>query len=225
MLAEPDMRVLYGAQTRSAARKKLLLTWWPRIARSPLGGRFELYRGFGAEMVTADNGSTLELLSATESSGHGETTDLVVVDEAWVHVDARVEQAVRPTMATRKHAQLWALSTAGTSKSVWWRQKLDAGRAAAEMGVTDGVCCFDWSAPEHANPADEATWWATMPALGKLIDVETVRADLANMGVPEFKRAYLNQWPDESDEGWRVFNQADWLRATSGEGLTDADWE
>ena len=64
-----------------------------------------------------------------------------------------------------------------------------------------------------------------MPALGRLIDVETVRADLANMGVAEFKRAYLNQWPDESDEGWRVFNEAQWLRATSGEGLTDADWE
>jgi hypothetical protein len=92
MLQEPETRVLYGAQTRSAARKKLLLGWWPLLARSPLADRFELYRGFGAEMVTADNGSTLELLSATESSGHGETTDLVIVDEACVHVEARVEQ-------------------------------------------------------------------------------------------------------------------------------------
>ena len=213
MLSAPDMRVLYSAQTRSAAREKLLLTWWPRLARSPLAARFELYRGFGAEMVTCDNGSTLQLLSATESSGHGETTDLVVVDEAWVHVDARVEQAVRPTMATRRHAQMWVMSTSGTPKSVWWRQKLDAGIAAAEMGVTDGLCCFDWSATQDANPADEATWWATMPALGHLIDVETVRADLANMGVAEFRRAYLNQWVDPAGEGWKLIPQDVWERA------------
>ena len=80
------------------------------------------------------------------------------------------------------HAQLWAMSTAGTSKSVWWRGKLDAGRAAAEMGVADGLACFDWSAPDDCNPADEAVWWQTMPALGRLIDVETVRADMAEHG-------------------------------------------
>jgi phage terminase large subunit-like protein len=215
LLREPEQHVLYAAQNRLAARSKML-GWWPRLARSPLGGRFKLYRGFGAEQITADNGSTLELLSANESAGHGETTDLVVVDEAWVHQDSRVEQAVRPTMATRADAQLWAMSTAGTSKSVWWRAKLDAGRAAAEMGVADELACFDWSAPESANPADESTWRAAMPALGRLIDVRTVRVDLANMGVREFCRAYLNQWPDPAGEGWRLFDRDAWELARRG---------
>jgi phage terminase large subunit-like protein len=213
MLEAPDTRVLYSAQTRQAAREKLLATWWPRVARSELGERFSLFRGFGSETLLGDNGSSLQLLSATESAGHGETTDLTIVDEAWVHQDSRIEQAVRPTMATRPQAQFWAMSTAGTAKSVWWRAKSDAGRAAAEMGVADGLCCLEWSAPEASNPADEATWWATMPALGRLIDVETVRTDLANMGVAEFRRAYLNQWPDPAGEGWRVFNQEKWRAA------------
>jgi phage terminase large subunit-like protein len=213
MLAGPDSRVLYSAQSRQAAREKMLSTWWPRLARSPLADRFRLFRGFGAETITCDNGSSLQLLSATESAGHGETTDLVFVDEAWVHVDARVEQAVRPTMATRRHAQMWVASTAGTGKSLWWQGKLDKGRAAAEMGVSDGVACFDWSAPDHANAADEAVWWQAMPALGRLIDVETARADLANMGVTEFKRAFLNIWPDPAGEGWRVFDQEKWRLA------------
>jgi phage terminase large subunit-like protein len=213
MLAEDDMRVLYSAQSRQAAREKMLSTWWPRLARSPLADRFRLFRGFGAETITCDNGSSLQLLSATESAGHGETTDLVFVDEAWVHADARVEQAVRPTMATRRHAQMWVASTAGTGKSLWWRGKLDGGRAAAGMGVDTGVCCFDWSAADDANAADEATWWQAMPALGRLIDVETARADLANMGVTEFKRAFLNIWPDPAGEGWRVFDQEKWRLA------------
>ena len=218
MLETPGARVLYSAQTRSAAREKLLSSWWPRLSHSPLAERVTLFRGFGAEQITCDNDSTLQLLSATESAGHGETSDLVVVDEAWIHQDSRLEQAVRPTMATKRDAQLWAMSTAGTSRSTWWRSKLDAGRAAAEMGVSDGLCCFDWSAPDEADPTSEDVWRAAMPALGRTIDVETVRADLANMGIAEFRRAYLNTWPDPAGEGWQVFRRDLWEAARDEEG-------
>jgi phage terminase large subunit-like protein len=210
LLSEPDQFVLYSAQSRVAARRKLLHTWWPRVSRSPLADRFTLFRGFGAEMLSCDNGSRLELLSATESAGHGETTDLLVVDEAWVHQDAAIEQGIRPTMATRRDAQLWAMSTAGTAKSVWWRGKLNAGRLGADMGVTEGSCLFEWAASPDDDPTDEAVWWATMPALGHLTDVETVRADLVNMGSAQWKRAFLNLWPDESAEGWAVIPRDVW---------------
>jgi phage terminase large subunit-like protein len=210
LLDAPDQLVLYSAQSRVAARRKLLHTWWPRIRRSPLAPRFTLFRGFGNESLSADNGSRLELLSATESAGHGESTDLVVVDESWVHQDAAIEQSVRPTMATRGDAQLWALSTAGTPKSAWWRSKLDAGRTSAELGVTSGVCLLEWAASAEDDPTDERVWWATMPALGRLIDVETVRQDLANMGAVEFKRGFLNLWSDEAAEGWAVVARELW---------------
>jgi phage terminase large subunit-like protein len=209
----PGSRILYGAQTRVAARQKMLETWWPRLVSSPLATEVRLFRGFGNETITHENGSVLGLLSANESAGHGETTDLVVVDEAWVHADARVEQAVRPTMATRRHAQIWTVSTAGTPRSAWFKGKLAAGRAAAEMGVTDGVACFEWSAPDGANPADPVTWRRAMPALGHLIDEQTVAADLASMGMTEFRRAYLNIWPDPRGEGWQVFSQEAWAAA------------
>jgi phage terminase large subunit-like protein len=210
LLSAEDQLVLYSAQSRVSARRKLLHTWWPRIRRSPLADHFKLFRGFGNETLEADNGSRLELLSATESSGHGETTDLVVVDEAWVHQDAAVEQSVRPTMATSADAQLWAMSTAGTPKSVWWRGKLDAARTSAELGVTSGACLLEWAAAADDDPGDEAVWWATMPALGRLIQPETVRQDLASMGAAQFKRAYMNLWSDEAAEGWRVVAQDLW---------------
>ena len=63
LLSGPDHLVLYAAQNRVAARRKLLHTWWPRLARSPLADRFTLFRGFGNESLTADTGSRLELLS------------------------------------------------------------------------------------------------------------------------------------------------------------------
>jgi phage terminase large subunit-like protein len=209
----PGSRIMYGAQTRTAARLKMLESWWPRLLASPYEPDLRLFRGFGHETVSHENGSVLQLLSAAESAGHGETVDLAILDESWVHRDAHVEQAVRPAMVTRRDAQLWALSTAGTWRSEWWKAKLDAGRAAAEMGVDTGTCCFEWSAPDDANPADPQVWAACMPALGRLADVQTVRADLAAMGLAEFRRAYLNQWPDPMGEGWQVFAQEAWARA------------
>jgi phage terminase large subunit-like protein len=210
LLSAPDQLVLYGAQNRVAARRKLLHTWWPRLARSGLGERFSVFRGFGNETLSADNGSRLELLSATESAGHGETTSLVIVDEAWVHVDATVEQSTRPTMVTVPDAQMWAMSTAGTDRSVWWREKLEAGRAAAQMRVDTGLCLLEWAADPGSDPTAEATWRGCMPALGRLAAVETVRQDLASMGVAEFRRAYCNLWPDESDSGWKVLSRDLW---------------
>jgi phage terminase large subunit-like protein len=210
LLSGPDHLVLYSAQNRVAARRKLLHTWWPRLARSPLADRFTLFRGFGNESLTADTGSRLELLSATESAGHGETTSLVIIDEAWVHSDATVEQSVRPTMVTVGDAQLWAMSTAGTARSVWWREKLEAGRAAAQMRVDTGLATLEWAADPGADATSEATWWSCMPALGRLADVDTVRQDLASMGVKEFRRAYCNLWPDEADTGWAVLPRELW---------------
>jgi phage terminase large subunit-like protein len=210
LLDAPDQLVLYSAQSRVAARRKLLHSWWPRIVRSPMSPRFKLFRGFGNEALFCDNGSRLELLSATESAGHGESVDLAIIDEAWTHADASVEQSVRPTMLTRRDAQLWVLSTAGTPKSTWWRSKLDAGRTSAELGVTSGVCLVEWAALPDDDPTDEQVWRANMPALGRLVDVETVRADLANMPIAEFKRSALNLWSDEAAEGWRVVDKALW---------------
>jgi phage terminase large subunit-like protein len=175
-----------------------------------LADRFTLFRGFGNESLTADTGARLELLSATESAGHGETTSLVIVDEAWVHADATLEQSVRPTMVTVPDAQLWAMSTAGTFRSVWWREKLEAGRHAAQMEIDTGLALLEWAADPGADPTSEATWWGCMPALGRLADVDTVRQDLASMGVKEFRRAYCNSWADETDTGWRVLPRELW---------------
>jgi phage terminase large subunit-like protein len=203
----PGSNVLYSAQNRVAARAKMLNSWWPKLSASPIGPDLKLFRGFGNETIEHANGSLLQLLSATESGGHGETADLVVIDEAWVHADARVEQAVRPAMLTRPYAQLWAVSTAGNSRSAWWKAKLESAISAVEMHADSTTCLFDWSAPPEQNTADEDGWWRVMPALGRTIDVATVRADLQAMGPDEFRRACLNAWPSVLAGAYEVFTQ------------------
>jgi hypothetical protein len=61
MLAALRQRVVYGAQTRLAARTKLLEIWYPRIRRSPLGDLFSLTRATGAETLRCANGSAMSL--------------------------------------------------------------------------------------------------------------------------------------------------------------------
>lgn len=209
MLSAPRQHVAYSAQTRLAARSKLFEEWYPRISRSPLSGLFTLSRATGAETLRCRNGSLLTLLSADESAGHGDTLDLAILDECWA-LSAAAEQSVRPAMITRRNAQLWLLSTAGTDKSVYWRGKIDAGRLAATTGMTESMAFFEWSAAPGMDPGAVETWQTCMPALGFTVDPDTIRADMASMSPGDFARAYLNLWGDESFEGWKVIEKSLW---------------
>jgi hypothetical protein len=200
-------RILYTAQDRNHAREK----WSEQVEivdRSPLRRLYTTRRSNGSESVRWRTGSTWGITASGETSGHGFTLDLGVIDEAFAQVDDRLAQAFRPAMLTRPAAQLWVVSTAGTDESVFLRERVEDGRARVEAGERSGVAYFEWSAPDDADPDDEATWWAAMPSLGTLIELETVRADHAAMDAGEFARAYLNRW---SAGGAPVFSLAQWV--------------
>jgi phage terminase large subunit-like protein len=213
MLATPGIWLTYTSASRLQARRKLLKVWAPLIQRSPLTDRFRATKGTGSETLECSNGSTLILLSGDDSSGHGDSVDTSFLDEAWSLTEAS-EQAVRPAMAARPNGQLWVLSTAGTRKSAYWRAKVDGGRTAAELGIREGSWFVEWSAAPDVDVTDPETWPGFMPALGRTIDGRTVAADLASMRLLEWRRAFCNQWPDETEEGWNVISLDDWKRAT-----------
>jgi hypothetical protein len=49
-----------------------------------------------------------------------------------------------------------------------------------------------------------------MPALGHTVTEAAIAANLAGMELPEFRRAFLNQWPDDAPEEWLVIPRAAW---------------
>jgi phage terminase large subunit-like protein len=210
-LRRPGTQISYAAQTRLDARKRLLDVWWPIIKRSRLAPFVDVRRGSGSEAYLFKNGSMLGLVSGTEISGHGDSLDLAVIDEAWAQEDDHLEQAMRPAMMTRD-AQLWVVSAAGTEKSTYFRGKVEDGRGRAEMGQTDRGCYFGYGAADDADPGDPATWRACMPALGITVSEEVVAADYDLMELSEFRRlrAYLCQWPEIAKPGWEVISQQTW---------------
>jgi phage terminase large subunit-like protein len=207
----PGTQIAYTAQTRLDARHRLIDVWWPRIAGSKLRKLVDvkLRKAAGSEALMFANGSVLGLVSGTQTSGHGDVLNLGVLDEAWAQEDDHIEQAMRPSMMTQD-AQLWIVSAAGTERSTYFRGKVEDGRGRAEMGLTDTGCYIGYSADDDADPADPATWWGCMPALGSTVTEETVRADFDLMDLAEFRRAYLCQWPEVAKPGWQVIGEQTW---------------
>jgi hypothetical protein len=220
-LRRPGTQIAYTAQTRLDARKRMLDSWWPRIKRSKLGPPIiDIRRGSGSEALLFRNGSMLQLISGTETSGHGDSLDLAVIDEAWAHQDDHVEQAIRPTLMTRS-GQLLVISAAGTEKSPYFRAKVDDGRARAKAGLTDTACYVGYSFADDEDPADPVTWRHRMPALGITVTEETVAADLELMGLAEFRRAYGCQWPEIANPGWAVITEDAWRVLGDGDSPLD----
>jgi phage terminase large subunit-like protein len=194
-LAEPRQGIRYSAQSGVMARSKLVDDWLPELQQSPIGSMFTTRLVNGHEALRFSNGSRIELVATTRKSGHGLVIDLAVIDEAFALADSRLEQALKPAMVTRPSPQLWVVSTAGTpEESPYLWSKVEAGRQLAGAGLDVGVAYFEWSAPEDADPADREAWYSCMPALGHTIDESAIEADLASMPLPDFQRAYLNQW-------------------------------
>jgi len=202
-------RIAYSAQDGSAARKKLIEDIAPVWQRSPSVGLLldKVLRGVGYEGVIFRTGSRIDVIGSSESAGHGRTLDLAIIDESFADSDFRRESAIGPAMATRRDAQVWNVSTAGTDQSVFLRRKIDAGRQAVRDDTGNGVAFFEWSVGLDDDIDDPAVWWDSMPALGWTIDEQTVRHARASMADGEFRRGFGNQWTATSE---RVIPAAVW---------------
>lgn len=203
--------IVYTAQTQKAARKKWEEEHVQALRASRFAKQIKVRYTIGSEQIKWENGSRHSLTAPTEKAGHGETIDQATIDEAFAQEDNRLEQALRPAMITRPQPQLYIVSTAGTARSLYLKDKVDNGRAKVDAGVDSSVAYFEWSAPEDADPESPDTWMRCMPALGHTININAIRSDFEDMKLAEFRRAYLNQWSDEIPELWLVISEQDWL--------------
>jgi phage terminase large subunit-like protein len=221
LLTSQDELVLFGAQQRQDARTRLVEEWWPLLQRSELGGEFTLSRGAGFECLTArSSGSRLRLLSTTEqTSGHGSSPSLVLLDEVWAMREF-VSEAIRPATIAKAGSQIVACSTAGTLSSTWWRSQVDAGRIA--VATRDpSTAYFEWSVPESADTGDLETWASCMPALGTRIPVAVVEGEFRRLPEHEFRRSFLNQWTG-GGEAWSWLSEDDWKASATEAGFSVA---
>lgn len=210
--------ITYTAQTRMKARERLEreIADQLRASERESGSFFEvrnakgrpsrstkqwrLAMNNGSEHLLFGRGNYLQIDAPVRKSGHGPPLDDGNIDEAWAHLDDTVEQAMRPAQATRDNAQLWVLSAAGDETSFYLWRKVLAGRANVKAARPSRVAYFEWSIPPEADIDDPDVWWEFMPALGRTVRPEFIRAELErarndpDQGEDFWRRHYGNQW-------------------------------
>jgi phage terminase large subunit-like protein len=213
-LGRPRQTIRYTAQTGADARKKWMDDWLPILEPSPFKRQFRVRLTNGHEALLFKNGSQQSLIATTKKTGHGGTIDLGILDEAFAHADARLEQALKPSMITRPQPQFWVVSTAGTPEdSPYLWGKVERGRELAARGLNHSVAYFEWAAADDMDPGDPETWRSCMPALGETQTEESVRGYFESMELNEFERAFLNRWKTALSDP--VIPLSDWKDLTS----------
>lgn len=194
-LLQPDAKVWYTAQTGQSARER-----WIKEAATPIQSRLpslgHIKRGAGdTRLVIPTTGSEFRPMPPSAEYLHGSQSDLVMVDEAWIHDDASgaaLMQAVAPTFqsraGTKLGVQLWLSSTAGDANSTWWHDHL----AEAIAGRPD-VAVIDFGIADDVDPDDVEAVIAAHP-LGFDPDIaEFIRNQSRSLPGGEFARAYGNR--------------------------------
>jgi len=184
----PDQHIMFLAQTRTAAAARL-----SGVARRLAGDEgVQWYRGVGNEHVKFGNGSRISVESPNIHGAHGESYDLLILDEAWSY-EEHVLQGVLPTQSAKPNSQLWMISTMGTEDSEVWNRYVERGREAVKER-DESVGFFEWAADLDAGDDvfDPEQWGRWMPALGYTIEAANILPAIAAMSPGEAMRAFGN---------------------------------
>lgn len=196
ILAYRDHIVQMTAQTGKDARKR-----WDQICKALDSDahptQFERYASKGSERLTyRRTGSQLMPFAPTPKSIHGDSLNLVMIDEAWAFDEESGDAliaAVNPTFATVLDSQLWIVSTKGTAKSAYLNRLIAQGRAAVG-DPHSRTAYFEWSADLELAAQDPygRETLAFHPAIGHTQSYDKILTLGRDEPLTTWKRSYLN---------------------------------
>jgi hypothetical protein len=173
LLGEPS--VLGSAHTRVIGMEALELAY--QLALDAGLPTQKIRRAAGQEEFRVAGGR-YKLTSATTQGARGYSgVNLVVIDELRQMSHWEPYAALDKTRRTKRTSQLWTITTEGDISSVVLNKLQTIGRDAIEAGQDSPVGYFEWSAPPGMHAGDVRAWAHANPALGYLLDEDTVRAE------------------------------------------------
>jgi len=195
------------------------------------------------KLLWKDTGSLLIPFTPDDENMHGESPEMVDVDEWWafdlVAADG-LEASYQPGFLT-KNGQAIKTSTMGTEQSAGLNRDVKSGRAAVEMDRRTGTAYFEWSIPDEpfGIPVVELSddqlvdaCLAVHPAVGfhPVAPAEKMRhhirkqlrrpgdPDSKGLSRPEYIRAYGNRL-QAAIGGWRLISQPQWVAAMASKPI------
>jgi len=146
-------------------------------------------RANGEQVFRNDYGSRYKIAPANEEGGRSLSIDRLVLDELRQHHDYSAWDAAVPATGARWLSQVWAMTNAGSDKSVVlnglqeqalahlkWLEQAGGyppyGEPMPEAAGDWRLGLFEWSAPLDADPLDPYAHAAANPNLGRRLDPE-----------------------------------------------------
>lgn len=140
--------------------------------------RREWTRQTNGEQESWVGDSRYKIAPANEEGGRSLTIDRLILDELRQHHDYSAWDAAVPAGNAVRDFQAWALSNAGTDRSVVLNDERAAALEFVESGEGDSrTGWFEWSAPDGADPLDVEALAQANPNLGRRIDPDALLSD------------------------------------------------
>lgn len=181
------------------------------------------YSSTSRTAIVLHDGTELEFIARSGSSGRGMSGDRIVFDEAYALTSAELE-ALMPLLSTIPDYQLWYTSSVGEDEEPT-EVLADLHDQAVGRLEHDGKLCVlewavnDWAAIEagtvELDPYDWTVIAQTNPGLGILIGHEYVQTERNRMKAHSrgWQRERLSIWPIDRQAGLSAIDPAAWSAA------------
>ena len=151
----------------------------------------------GQESIELLSGARYEIVAATRDGSRGKTADLLFVDELR-EISDEAWTAAKPITRARPNAQILLTSNAGDAFST----VLNTLRERALSYPPKSLGFWEYSADDFAKITDKDAWYQANPALGHIVDEETIAEAIAT-STPEASRTEtLCQWVSALKSPW-----------------------
>ena len=170
-----EEEVIGAAQNRDVA----LESWTEALEVATEAGLepWDVHHQNGRESFRIGPRSRYKVTASTRSAGRGLHGDLVVLDELREATDWRAYAALEKTRRARPNSQFWSISNEGDMSSIVLRTLSGQGEAWKDDPASP-IGFYSWSADPEYERGDPRGWVQANPALGYLIDLETLEAEL-----------------------------------------------
>jgi hypothetical protein len=156
--------------------------------------------GYGRMELKMPDGSRWYVRAATPRAGHGLSVDLICSDEIMGISEDVLFHGLKPTQRARNVRTAggtpmhFMYSTAGTEASTAMLKLREQGLRQIDAGTPSTYLFQEWSIPPGVDVFDETYWPYANPALGYLVDIDTIRDESQDGNLAAFMRASLNTW-------------------------------
>lgn len=171
-------------------------------------------KAINRESIRFKGGQTIKIKARSLAGGRGFSADCLLLDEAQI-LGESAWSSILPTMSARENPQAWLLGTPPTPQDdgeVFGRL-----REAGLKGTDARTAWLEWSADEHDDFDDPATWAKANPAYGTRISREAIESERAAMSDTQFAMERLGMWSGASSRA--VIPAQMWADAADSQSL------